>query len=246
MDKAIYVAMTGAKANMLAQANNAHNLANVNTTGFRADIDRFVSEPVYGPGHPSRAFAHGESVGYNSSNGTLQQTGRGLDVGIANAGWFAVQTEGGEEAYTRRGDLRIQTDGLLVNGAGQLVLGDSGPISIPPNEDLIVGSDGTITIKPLGGGGAEQAVIDRIRLVSDEGFDMVKGEDGLFRSASGDDLPPDGNIQVFAGMLESSNVNAVEAMVKMIEFSRSYESQVGFFREVEKMDSASARLLGTN
>ena len=75
---------------------------------------------------------------------------------------------------------------------------------------------------------------------------MEKGKDGLFRAKSGEALPPDGNIQVFAGMLESSNVNAIESMVKMIEFSRSYEAQVGFFREVEKMDSASARLLGTN
>ncbi|MEM7375898.1 MAG: flagellar basal-body rod protein FlgF [Pseudomonadota bacterium] len=245
MDKAIYVAMTGAKANMLAQANNSHNLANVNTTGFRADVDRFVSEPVYGAGHPTRVYSEGETAGYNRSNGTLQQTGRTLDVGIANEGWLAVQTADGGEAYTRRGDLQIQADGLLVNGAGELVLGDGGPISIPPNEELIIGTDGTITVKPLGGG-IEQAVIDRIRLVSDEGFELEKGEDGLFRTTTGDLLPPDGNVQVFAGMLESSNVNAVEAMVKMIEFARSYEAQIGFFREVERMDSASARLLGTN
>lgn len=245
MDRAIYLAMTGAKANLLAQASNAHNLANVNTTGFRADIDRFISEPVYGPGHASRVYSEGETVGYNRSSGTLQQTGRGLDIGIANTGWIAVQTELGEEAYTRRGDLKIQADGLLTNGAGQLVLGDGGPISIPPNEDLIIGTDGTITIKPLGGG-VEQAVIDRIRLVSDDGVTLKKGADGLLRTPDGEPLPPDGNIKVFSGMLESSNVNAVESMVKMIEFSRSYEAQVGFFREVEKMDTASARLLGTN
>ena len=245
MDKAIYLAMTGAKANLLAQASNAHNLANVNTTGFRADVDRFISEPVYGPGHPSRVYSEGETVGYNANNGTLQQTGRELDIGIANKGWIAVQTEAGEEAYTRRGDLQIQADGLLVNGAGQIVLGNGGPISIPPNEDLIIGTDGTITVKPIGGG-IEQAVIDRILLVSDDGVELKKGQDGLFRTATGEALPPDGNIKVFAGMLESSNVNAVEAMVKMIEYARNYEAQVGFFREIEKMDSASAKLLGTN
>lgn len=245
MDKAIYLAMTGAKANLLAQASNAHNLANVNTTGFRADVDRFISEPVYGPGHPSRVYSEGETVGYNDNNGTLQQTGRELDIGIANKGWIAVQTEAGEEAYTRRGDLQIQADGLLVNGAGQIVLGNGGPISIPPNEDLIIGTDGTITVKPIGGG-IEQAVIDRILLVSNDGVELQKGQDGLFRTATGEALPPDGNIKVFSGMLESSNVNAVEAMVKMIEYARNYEAQVGFFREIEKMDSASAKLLGTN
>lgn len=245
MDKAIYLTMTGAKANLLAQASNSHNLANVTTTGFRADVDRFISEPVYGPGHASRVYSDGETVGYNSENGTLQQTGRNLDIGIASEGWIAVLAENGEEAYTRRGDLKVQSDGLLVNGSGQVVLGDAGPISIPPNEELIIGYDGTITIKPIGGG-IEQAVIDRILLVSDDGVRMEKGLDGLFRTADGQPLPPDGDVKLFSGMLESSNVNAVEAMVRMIEYARNYEAQVGFFQELERMDSASAKLLGTN
>ncbi len=243
MDRALYLSMTGAKSSLAAQATNANNLANASTSGFRADIERFSSMPVYGPGHATRVYSQDDAVGFNSEAGSLMQTGRAMDVGINGEGWIAVGTADGGEAYTRRGDLRIDDSGLLMNGAGQPVIGNSGPISLPPFEELMIGSDGTVTIKPVGAGEGELAVIDQIKLVLGEASEMKKGKDALFRSIDGEDLASDGSVRVSGGSLESSNVNGIESMVSMIEYSRNFESMVKFFEELEKMDSASTRLM---
>ncbi len=235
--------MTGAKSSLAAQATNANNLANASTSGFRADIERFSSLPVYGPGHASRVYAQDEAVGFNSEAGSLMQTGRAMDLGIEGEGWIAVATANGEEAYTRRGDLRVDAGGLLMNGAGEPVIGNSGPISLPPFEELMIGSDGTLTIKPVGAGDGEFAELDQIKLVLGDASEMKKGKDGLFRSLDGEDIASDGSVRVSGGSLESSNVNGIESMVNMIEYSRNFESMVKFFEELEKMDSASTRLM---
>lgn len=246
MDKALYLSMTGAKSSLAAQATNANNLANASTSGFRADIERFSSLPVYGPGHPSRVYAQDEAVGYNSEVGSLMQTGRAMDLGIAGEGWFAVSSADGGEAYTRRGDLRVDSGGLLLNGAGQPIIGNSGPITLPPFEEMILGRDGTVTIQPIGAAEGELALIDQIKLVKSDNAEMKKGKDGLFRAADGQDLAADGTVQVNEGSLESSNVNGIESMVNMIEYSRNFESMVKFFDELEKMDSASTRLMSVS
>ena len=246
MDRALYLSMTGAKSSLAAQATNANNLANASTSGFRADIERFSSMPVYGPGHPSRVYAQDDAVGYNSEVGSLIQTGRSMDLGIAGEGWFAVSAADGSEGYTRRGDLRVDSGGLLMNGAGQPIIGNAGPITVPPFEEMILGRDGTVTIRPVGAAAGELAVIDQIKLVNSDDGVMKKGKDGLFRAADGQDLAPDEAVQVNEGSLESSNVNGIESMVNMIEYSRNFESMVKFFDELEKMDSASTRLMSVS
>lgn len=246
MDRALYLSMTGAKSSLAAQATNANNLANASTSGFRADIERFSSLPVYGPGHPSRVYAQDDAVGYNSEVGSLIQTGRSMDLGIAGEGWFAVSSADGSEAYTRRGDLRIDAGGLLMNGAGQPVIGNTGPVTVPPYEDMIIGRDGTITIRPVGAAEGELAIVDQIKLVHAGDELMKKGKDGLFRAVDGQDLAPNIDVRVNEGSLESSNVNGIESMVNMIEYSRNFESMVKFFDELEKMDSASTRLMSVS
>lgn len=243
MDKLLYTAMTGAKNVLFAQSTNANNLANVNTYGFKADLDFFVSEPVYGPGHPTRVYAEDARAGFNIAAGSLIQTGYPLDIGITGEGWIGVQADDGSVAYTRRGDLRIDASGLLLNGEGRLVLGDSGPITVPPNESLIVGRDGTISIRPLGAGANELANIDRVLLVNPPEQDIVKGNDGLYRLKSGEQAEPDAFVQVTSGAIEASNVNSVEALVNMIEYGRNFESQIRFFQVAEDMDAQSARLM---
>src|SRR6185503_19345306 len=128
MDRFLYVSMSGAKETLRAQTVNNHNLANASTTGFRADLSAFQSRAVAGSGYASRAYATNATIGWNASQGSLISTGRDLDV--------AVQGPDGREAYTRAGDLRIDPSGLLKNGAGQTVLGEGGPISVPPNTSL--------------------------------------------------------------------------------------------------------------
>lgn len=243
MDRLAYIAMTGAKNTLLAQSTNANNLANVDTVGFKADLDYFQSKPVYGPGAPTRAYAEDNRAGYESRSGTLQQTGNPLDIAINGEGWFAVQAKDGGTAYTRRGDLRTDPNGLLMNGAGQPLMGDGGPITLPPYEAVIVGKDGTVSVRPQGGAENELLQVDRLVLVNPEATEMEKGEDGLFRVKGGGDAEPDAYVHVSAGAIESSNVNAVEAMVNLIEYARNFEVQTKFFKVAEELDDRSARLM---
>ena len=220
MDRSLYIAMNAAQQTMLAQATNANNLANINTTGFRADFEQFRSMPVFGEGLPSRVYSMTERPGTDYQQGTVQSTGRELDISVQGEGFIAVQGKDGREGYTRAGDLQLTQTGQLVTGTGLAVLGDGGPIAIPPAEKIEIGSDGTISIRPIGAESNALAVLDRIKLVKPELQDVFKDVDGLMRMQDGSDAPLDATVQVSSGTLEGSNVSAVSALVKMIELQR--------------------------
>ena len=239
----VYVGMSGLKETMLAMANNSHNLANAATPGFLEDLNQFRSMPVFGGGHPTRVYALGERHGINFEPGDMQNTGRDLDVAVKGQGWIAVQARDGSEAYTRRGDLKIDANGLLTNGEGLPIMGERGPIALPQLEKLEIGEDGTISIRPLGQGAAELAVIDRIKLVNPPQQELTKGKDGLVRRKDGSDALADGTTELNRGHLEGSNVNAIEAMVKMIELARHFEFQVKMMKTAEELDSAAATIM---
>jgi flagellar basal-body rod protein FlgF len=243
MDRFLYVSMTGAKETLRAQTVNNHNLANASTTGFRADLSAFQSRAVAGAGYASRTYATNATVGWDASQGALTSTGRDLDVGIQGPGWIAVQGADGREAYTRAGDLRIEPTGLLLNGAGQQVMGEGGPISIPPHTSLMIAADGTISIVPVGQGPETTSQVGRIKLVNPPAESLVRGDDGLFRTVDGSDAPPDASVRVASGVLEASNVNIADAMVNMIELSRHFDLQVKAMRTAEENAAASAQLL---
>lgn len=243
MDRMLYVAMNGAKQTMLAQAINTHNLANANTAAFQSDLSALLSQPVTGPGQPSRVYAGVASLGVNHAAGTINQTGRDLDVAVSGAGWIAVQAPDGTEAYTRAGNLQLTSTGQLVNGAGYPVLGNGGPIAVPPAEKIAIGSDGTISIRPLGQTANALAVVDRIKLVKADGSTLVKTEDGLMHPRQGSDLPPDSSVQLVGGALESSNVSGVEALVNMIDLARQFEMQIKLMKGAEENDKASSQIL---
>lgn len=243
MDKMLYVAMTGARHTMLAQTVNAHNLANAGTTGFRADVHAFESHLVEGPGFPSRINATGVTRGWNFEPGPMQQTGRQLDVAVQGRGWLAVQAPDGSEVYTRAGDLRLGPGGLLQTGAGQTVLGDGGPISVPPFEELAVGADGGVSIVPLGQAASTLATIDRIRLVNPQPELLIKGEDGLIRMRDGSVPEADAAVTLASGVLEGSNVNAIESLLSMLELTRHYETQVKMMKTADDNAATTARLM---
>jgi flagellar basal-body rod protein FlgF len=243
MDRFLYISMSGAKETLRAQTVNNHNLANASTTGFRADLSAFQSRAVAGSGFASRAYATSSTIGWDASQGALTSTGRDLDVGIQGPGWIAVQGADGREAYTRAGDLRIDPTGLLQNGAGQTVLGEGGPISVPPNTSLLIGGDGTISIVPVGQGPETTSQVGRIKLVNPPAETLVRGDDGLFRTVDGSEAPPDANVRLATGVLEASNVNVADAMVNMIELSRHFDLQVKAMRTAEENAAAAAQLL---
>jgi len=235
--------MSGAKETMRAQTANNHNLANASTTAFRADLSAFQSRAVTGSGYASRAYATNSTVGWDSTYGSLQATGRDLDVAIQGDGWLAVQAPDGREAYTRAGDLKVQADGMLVTGTGHPVLGASGPVTVPPNSSLLIGNDGTISIVPLGQGAETTSSVGRIKLVNPPASTLERGEDGLFRTKDGSEVAADSTVHVSSGVLESSNVNVAQAMVNMIELARHYDLQVKAMRAAEDNGAASAQLL---
>jgi flagellar basal-body rod protein FlgF len=244
MDKALYIAMSGAKHNTLSQAVHANNLANVNTTGFRSDFAQARAMPVYyGDGHPTRAYAMAERPATDFKQGPLIETGRDLDVAIKGEGWIAVQDADGQEAYTRAGSLYVDSLGMLRTGNGLPVLGNGGPVAIPEAEKIEIGWDGTISIRSAGQGPETLANIDRIKLVEPDGRELEKREDGLIHKRDGNPEPASANVTLISGFVEGSNVNAVEAMTEMLTLNRQYELQVKLMSEVQRNSEVASRLL---
>lgn len=243
MDRSLFIAMSGAKQTLLAQAANAHNLANANTTGFKADFNQFRAMPVFGPGLPSRVYAMAERPGIDFNAGALQQTGRDLDVTVHGEGWIAVQAPDGSEAYVRSGELRITPEGLLQTGEGLPVMGGGGPVALPPFEKVEIGNDGTISLIPLGDAASTLAATDQIKLVNPPLEQLVKGKDGLFRLENGAPAEASAEVSLVSGALEASNVNTVDALVNMIELARQFELQVKVMKTVTDNEAASASIM---
>lgn len=252
MDRFLYLAMSGAKETHHAQAINNHNLANANTHGFRQALSDAYTDPVRGPVFDSRDYVQIRDQAIDFSKGTLQNTGRDLDIAIEGDGFIAVQTPDGGEAYTRAGNLHIDSLGMLRNERGLSVLGDAGPIAIPPNESLFIGVDGTITARPAGSAPNALAAVARIRLVNPDTKNLQRTEDGLLRIKDGalpagddqEDAPPaDAKVRIATGMLETSNVNTVHALTRMIELSRHFETQVKMMESANKLEQTHNQLL---
>ncbi|CAK0742279.1 flagellar basal-body rod protein FlgF [Gammaproteobacteria bacterium] len=243
MDRMLYVAMSGAKQIMQAQEANNNNLANVSTTGFRADLDQFRAMPVFGVVYPSRVYSMSERPGIDFTPGPIITTDNDLNVAIRGDGFIAVQGPDGNEAYTRAGDFTLGTGGVLTTGAGHYVMGNKGPISIPPYEKIEIAKDGTITIRALGQAPNAMVVLDRIKLVNPPVAQMKKGLDGLFHLQDGSDAPPDAKVTVEPRAVESSNTNPVEALVTMINHQRQYEMQVKMMRSAEDNATTASKLL---
>ncbi len=243
MDEMIYLAMTGARQTEYAQTINSNNLANISTTGFRADLHSFSSVPIDGPGVDARINAVVDSYGTDLSPGPLNHTGRDLDIAIRGDGFIAVQAPDGSEAYTRAGDLRVEAGGLLSTGAGHLVIGDGGPVAIPPNSSLLIGSDGTISVQALGQGPETMSIVDRIKLVRPDFSALQKGTDGLLHMKDNGVAEADASVTVLSGSLEHSNVNVAKTLVNMIELARQYEMQINVIKTSEENADAAATMM---
>lgn len=244
MDKLLYISASGAKQDLLATAVRANNLANAQTTGFKAQLEQARSMPVYGEGMPTRVFALTESPTSKFEPGSQVQTGRDLDLSIQGSGWFAVRVSTGEEAYTRDGSLQVSINGELTDMHGNLVMGDTGPILLPlPYDSLTISEDGTITTRPIGAPANVQQEVGQIKLVNPPAKELERGIDGLFRTKSGQVLATDVNVKVRTGVLEGSNVNSIEEMVNMISLQRHYELQVKMMKQADELDTRGNSLL---
>jgi flagellar basal-body rod protein FlgF len=243
MDKSIYTAMVGAKSVLHAQAVTSHNLANLSTTGFRAELATFGWQNIGDEAATVRAIGTAATTGFNTTVGPMVSTGRDLDVAIQGPGWFAVQAEDGTEAYTRAGNFRLDPTGELQTPSGRAVLGDGGPVVLPPHSSLTIGSNGEITVVPLGQGPEAPAIIGRLKLVNPPVNSLSRGGDGLFRLTDGGIAASDPTVEIGTGMLEGSNVNAAQALVSMIEISRHFDMQMRAIRGIEENANQTANLL---
>lgn len=243
MDRMIYTAMTGLKHTLEQQATNSHNLANVNSTGFRAQIDNFRAVPIQGQGLPTRAFVVDAEVGSDFTPGAIQGTGRDLDAALPDEGWFAVQRADGTEAYTRNGAFKLNENGVLQTSTGLSVLGDGGPISIPPDVSITIGRDGTISSASTNTLPGPSTIVGRLKLVNPPLTTMVRGEDGLFSPSDGSTPAIDPSVVVVSGALESSNVNIVDSMVNMINLARQFDMQMKLLKDAENNAGKASQLL---
>jgi flagellar basal-body rod protein FlgF len=246
MDRGLYVAMTGAKQIMQAQAINNHNIANASTIGFRADAVSFTSEPIYGPGYPTRVNAVAGDAGTDFSSGVIESTGRELDIAVNGKGFIAVRGTDGREAYTRAGDLQVSASGAVTTASGLPVLTESGPLSLPPATQVSIGSDGTVSVVPLGLAPSALSQVDRIKLVDPPLSSLQKGDDGLLRLKSGGTAPADAGVTLTSGVLESSNVNAAQSLINMIELQRLYELQIKSLNSTDQNEQSAERMLLTS
>jgi flagellar basal-body rod protein FlgF len=238
MDRMVYLSMAGAKATMQRQDTLANNLANVSTNGFRAELQAFRAVPVRGDGASTRVYALESTVGYNADAGAVQATGRAMDVAMKGNAWLGVQALDGTEAYTRAGSLDLSSDGTLVTRSGLPVMGEGGPIVVPPNSEVSIANDGTVTARNASG---RTTPVGKLKLVTPEAK-LQRGEDGLFRAAEGD-LAADPNARVQDGALEGSNVSPVETMVAMIAAARQFESQMKMLQTADQNEQSATKLL---
>jgi flagellar basal-body rod protein FlgF len=243
MDRLIYTAMTGASAAAQRQAVLSNNLANVSTNGFRAELSTFRAVPVRGDGATTRVMAVEATAGHLDTPGAAQRTGRSLDAMTTGNSWFAVQALDGTESYTRNGSFEVSPEGTLLTGNGLVVLDDGGaPITVPTGAQVAIGFDGNLSAKV---GNQPPTSIGRLKLVTPAAEDPLRpGDDGLFRARSGDPLPFDANARLNVGVLEGSNVNAIEAMVGMIQTARQFETQMRLLQTAESNDRSAGQLLG--
>jgi flagellar basal-body rod protein FlgF len=242
MDRLIYTAMTGAKHVMEQQANTSNNLANVGTTGFRAQLNSFRAVPVISEGLPTRAFVVDSTVGSDFSSGVIQQTGRSLDVAVQGPGWLAVQLDDGSEAYTRNGSLKLSENGVLQTQSGLSIQGEGGPISIPPNVTVTIAKDGTVSSIDTTGK-ASSNILGKLKLVNPPEDAIVRGDDGLFRTKTGEAAEADANVTVAGDALEGSNVNVVDSMVNMITLAREFEMNMSLLKNAESNAAKASELL---
>ncbi|KFK93480.1 MULTISPECIES: flagellar basal body rod protein FlgF [unclassified Serratia (in: enterobacteria)] len=239
MDHAIYTAMGAARQTLEQQSVTANNLANAATPGFRAQLTALRAVPIDGPSLQTRTLVTASTPGADTSQGPLNYTSRPLDVALQQDGFLAVSLPDGSEAYSRNGSIQISSSGQLTV-QGQPLMGDGGPIAAPPQAQLTIAADGTISALNPGDPPNTVAQIGRLKRVKAEMRDVVRGDDGLFHLTAsaqqqrGNTLQNDPQVRVMPGVLEGSNVKPMETMVDMIANARRFEMQMKVIHSVDE------------
>ncbi|MFN3388309.1 MAG: flagellar basal body rod protein FlgF [Allosphingosinicella sp.] len=243
MDRLVHTSLSALRGAMARQTATANNLANANTTGFRAEISSAQSLWLRGAGFEARAQSSQEVLAADMQQGAVSETGRDLDIALEGDALLAVQARNGDEAYTRRGDLKLTDSGLMTTGDGHPVLGEGGPITLPPVDSMRIDRDGAIWIVPAGGDPNVSQQVDRLKLATPAGSQVLKGTDGLFRVPNDGILPADPQARVTPRSLEGSNVQVTTALIDMIEAGRAWDTQLKLISTANEIDTSAADLM---
>lgn len=249
MDRLIYTALTAMNAAMDRQRAVANNLANASTPGFRQEIFAVTPATLRDGSLEARAPARGNVRGADMRAARVVPTGNPLDVALEGKSLIAFQSPDRQgEVYSRRGDLRVAASGVLENGEGLAVLGESGtPITLPPGFTITFAADGTVLAADPAAPNAAAEAIDRIRLVNPEGSPLAKGIDSFLKvpAAGGGTgvLPPDPTARLTPGALEMSNVQTADTLVQMIEAQRAFEQRARVIATAGTLDEAGSGLM---
>ncbi len=243
MDKLVYIAASGASRLEQAQAVHAHNLANVGTEGYRREYVQALTHQVHGQGHQARAYGVLDSPGFDLAPGIFKETGRNMDVAVQGDGFLTVLQPDGREGFTRNGALQVDQFGRLVTKDGMQVLGGSGPIALPPFEQIVIAGDGGITLQPAGQGPDALIQVDILKLVNPSADEITKTPLGPFVRKDGEIEQFDPGVRVATGVIETSNVSAVAEMIDILSIAREFELSVRLMRTAEENDESAASLL---
>jgi flagellar basal-body rod protein FlgF len=243
MDRLVHASLSALRGAMARQTTTSNNLANASTVGFRREISAAQTQWLQAGGEVFGARTSEQVLSADMTAGTVTATGRPMDIAMNGDALLAVQARNGEEAYTRRGDLQVSATGLVTTGDGTPVLGEGGPVTLPPADNVRIDADGSVWIVPTGGDPDQPTRVDRLRLVSPEGSQVAKGLDGLFRVRGGGALPADPDARVTAGSLEGSNVNVTQSLIDMIEASRAWDTQLNLIQSAKDIDTSAADLM---
>ena len=249
MDRLAFNAAAAINEQRLSRQMITHELANVVTVGFKRSFEVSMSAvKVEGAGFATRMQPQSVSLDIIQLRpGELMTTGRDLDVAMNDSTVLGVTAPNGELAFTRRGDLRVNAAGVLEDGVKHVVRGEAGPITVPPGMMVKINPDGTIfATDPAQTGVVPQVLIGRLLLRDASATPLERRDDGLFGPVGklGADVPPGPNLPMLtAGALEGSNVNAMSAMVKLMDQSRSFEHQVRNIKESKNADESGATMM---
>ncbi|EPT0357177.1 flagellar basal body rod protein FlgF [Enterobacter cloacae] len=245
MDRAIYTAMSAANAALNRQAVTSNNLANSSTAGFRAQLAAFRSVPIEGESLRTRALVAESTPYHDTTMGPITHTGRSLDVALPQNGWLAVAMDDGSEGYTRDGAIEVDQEGTL-NVNGRPLMGDGGLLEVPPQSQVTIGSDGTVSALGMGDDPTALVPVGRLKLVNADMNSMVHGDDGLFHTADGERLAQDESLRLTPEAIEGSNVSPVQAMTQMIANSRGFDMNMKVIRTADENAQKANQLLSVS
>lgn len=249
MDRLIFTSHSAISEAAIARAALVNEMANVSTVGFKRSFDSAMrTVKIEGPGFDSRYQTQGVARDLiDLTPGSVMSTGRPMDIAMDGATVMGVQAGNGQLAFTRRGDLRLNAQGVLENGQGHPVRGVAGPIVVPPGFTVQINPDGSVYAGDPAQPAAPRVLVGQILLRDASKQPMMRREDGLYGPQ---DQPPGSDFAsgpvvplVTPSALEGSNVNAIYGMTRLIDQARSFEAQIRAIKEARQLDESGATLM---